>query len=58
MKKRYSIFRIVFLSTVSICLIFVLTYLSKSEKKFFNFIVSLVYISGIILKKLYTKEWR
>ena len=38
MKKRYSIFRIVFLSTVSICLIFVLTYLSKSEKKFFNFI--------------------
>ena len=38
MRKRYNIFRIVFWSTISICLIFVLTYLSKSEKKFFNFI--------------------
>ena len=38
MRKSYNIFRIVFWSTVSICLIFVLTYLSKSEKEIFNFI--------------------
>ena len=38
MRKRYNIFRIVFWSTVSLCLTFVLTYLSKSEKEIFNFI--------------------
>lgn len=38
MKKKYNIFKILFLSTLSMCLILVLTYLSKSEKELFKFI--------------------
>ena len=38
MKKKYNIFKILFLSTLSIYLILALTYLSKPEKNIFEFI--------------------